>query len=50
MLRRVDITNRRSQPDRRVLRLDELPDSDLEDMLRFEIPAEYKYCPADIPD
>jgi prevent-host-death family protein len=36
--------------DRRVLCLDELPDSDLEDMLRSEIPAEYRYSLADIPD
>jgi prevent-host-death family protein len=36
--------------DRRVLRLDDLPDSDIEEMLRSEIPAEYRYSMADIPD
>jgi prevent-host-death family protein len=36
--------------DRRVLRLDDLPDSDIEDMLRSEIPTEHQYSLADIPD
>jgi prevent-host-death family protein len=36
--------------DRRVLRLDGLPDSGLEEMVRTEIPTEYRYSIADIPD
>jgi prevent-host-death family protein len=36
--------------DRRVLRLDDIPDSDLDDMLRSEIPAEYRYSLSDIPN
>lgn len=36
--------------DRRVLRLEDMPDSDIEDMLRAEIPPEHRYNLADIPD
>ena len=36
--------------DRRVLRLDEMPDSDIEEMLGTEISPEYRYTLADIPD
>ena len=36
--------------DRRVLRLDDMPDSDIQEMLRAEIPPEYRYSIADIPD
>jgi len=36
--------------DRRVLRLENMADSDIEDMLRAEIPPEYRYSLADIPD
>ena len=36
--------------DRRVLRLDAMPDSDIQGMLRAEIPAEYRYSIAEIPD
>jgi prevent-host-death family protein len=36
--------------DRRVLRLDEMPDRDIEDMLTAEIPPDQRYSLADIPD
>jgi prevent-host-death family protein len=36
--------------DRRVLLLDEMPDSDIEEMLRAEIPPEHRYSLSDIPD
>jgi prevent-host-death family protein len=36
--------------DRRVLLLDQMPDSAIEEMLLAEIPAEYRYSLADIPD
>ena len=36
--------------DRRVLRLEDMPDNDIEDMLRAEIPPEHRYSLADIPD
>ena len=36
--------------DRRVLRLDDMPDSAIEEMLTADIPAEYQYSLADIPD
>jgi prevent-host-death family protein len=36
--------------DRRVTRLDEMADSDIEEMLLAEIPAEYRYNLSDIPD
>lgn len=36
--------------DRRVLRLDEMSDADIEEMLQAEIPAEHRYNLSDIPD
>jgi prevent-host-death family protein len=36
--------------DRRVLRLDGMPDSDIEQMLQAEIPAEHCYSLTEIPD
>jgi prevent-host-death family protein len=36
--------------DRRVLRLDEMSDSEIEEMLQAEIPPEHRYSLADIPD
>jgi prevent-host-death family protein len=36
--------------DRRVLRLDEMSDSEIEEMLQAEIPPEHHYSLADIPD
>jgi len=36
--------------DRRVLRLDEMADSEIEAMAQSEIPAAYRYSLADIPD
>ncbi len=35
---------------RRVLRLDELPGSDIEDILRSEVPTEHQYSLAETPD
>ena len=35
---------------RRVLRLEDMPDSDIEAMLRAEVPPEHHYNLADIPD
>ncbi len=36
--------------DRRVLWLEEMPDGDIEEMLRAEIPPEHRYSLTDIPD
>ena len=36
--------------DRRVLRLDDMPDSAIEEMLAAKIPAEHQYSLSDIPD
>ena len=36
--------------DRRVLRLEDMPDNDIEDMLRAEDPPGHRYSLADIPD
>jgi prevent-host-death family protein len=36
--------------DRRVLRLDDMPDNEIEAMLQSEIPPEHRYSLADIPD
>ncbi len=36
--------------DRRVLRLDDMSDSEIEEMLRAEIPPDHRYSLADIPD
>ncbi len=36
--------------DRRVLRLDDMSDSEIEEMLQAEIPLEHRYRLADIPD
>ncbi len=36
--------------DRRVLRLDDMSDSEIEEMLQSEIPPDHRYGLADIPD
>jgi prevent-host-death family protein len=36
--------------DRRVLRLDDMSDGEIEEMLQAEIPLEHRYSLADIPD
>jgi prevent-host-death family protein len=36
--------------DRRVMRLDDMSDSDIDEMLQAEIPPEHRYSLADIPD
>jgi prevent-host-death family protein len=36
--------------DRRVLRLDDMSDSEIEEMLQAEIPPQHRYSLADIPD
>jgi prevent-host-death family protein len=42
--------DRLKELDRRVMRLEETADSDIEEMLRAEIPAEHRYSLSDIPD
>jgi hypothetical protein len=41
---------RLKEPGRRVLRLDEMPDCEIEAMMLAEIPSEYFYSLTDIPD
>jgi len=36
--------------DRRVLRLDDMSDAEIDEMLQSEIPPEHRYSLADIPD
>jgi len=36
--------------DRRVLRLDDITDGEIEEMLQSEIPPDYRYSMADVPD
>ena len=50
MILDVSEYERLKELDRRVLRLDEMSDSEIEEMLQAEIPPEHRYSLADIPD
>jgi prevent-host-death family protein len=42
--------DRLKELDRRVMRLDDMTDGEIEEMIEAEIPAEHRYSLADIPD
>ena len=42
--------DRLKELDRRVLRLDDMSDAEIDEMLQSEIPPEHRYSLADIPD
>jgi prevent-host-death family protein len=42
--------SRLKELDRRVMRLDDMSDAEIDEMLRSEIPPEHRYSLSDIPD